>query len=104
MEAISLENSDLLATAFKTLRKDDQEILNRFYVDGQAMEMVCQEMNLTPTQFRLRKSQAIAKFMEAGQKVLKPQRMPPNREEDPSNQESGMQKVLRALGRAAGMH
>jgi RNA polymerase sigma factor (sigma-70 family) len=42
----------------------DRDILIRFYYDEQAPEYICQEMHLTPTQFRLYKSRALARCCE----------------------------------------
>jgi DNA-directed RNA polymerase specialized sigma24 family protein len=43
------------------LKVRDREILERFYYGEQAAEQICSEMHLTPTQFRLYKSRAIAR-------------------------------------------
>jgi len=50
----------------------DREILTRFYLHGQEQDEICQEMNLTETQFRLLKSRAKARFGELGRKRLSP--------------------------------
>jgi len=47
--------------AIRLLRSEDQEILERFYFDEQRPEQICDEMQLTTTQFRLRKTRAIRK-------------------------------------------
>ena len=48
----------------------DREILDRFYVQEQLPEHICDEMNLSITQFRLLKSRAKARFGELGRRKL----------------------------------
>lgn len=48
----------------------DREILTRFYLHEQTQQQICDEMNLTETQFRLLKSRAKARFGELGRKKL----------------------------------
>ena len=48
----------------------DRDVLNRFYLEEQSKEQICDEMNLTPTQFRLLKSKAKATFSEMGERRL----------------------------------
>lgn len=48
----------------------DREILDRFYVQEQLPELICDEMNLSITQFRLLKSRAKARFGELGRRKL----------------------------------
>jgi RNA polymerase sigma-70 factor (ECF subfamily) len=50
----------------------DREILYRFYVEEQHPDRICEEMNLSITQFRLLKSRAKARFGELGRKKLQP--------------------------------
>jgi DNA-directed RNA polymerase specialized sigma24 family protein len=47
--------------AIRSLQASDQEILLRFYFNGQTSEQIQVEMQLTATQFRLRKSRAISR-------------------------------------------
>lgn len=47
-----------------------REILIRFYLQEQTQQEICQEMNLTETQFRLLKSRAKARFGELGRRRL----------------------------------
>jgi DNA-directed RNA polymerase specialized sigma24 family protein len=47
--------------AIRSLRASDQEILLRFYFNEQTPEQIQVEMQLTATQFRLRKSRAISR-------------------------------------------
>src|SRR5450432_3687718 len=46
-----------------------REILTRFYLQEQTQEEICEEMNLSETQFRLLKSRAKARFGELGKKT-----------------------------------
>jgi RNA polymerase sigma factor (sigma-70 family) len=48
----------------------DHEILRRFYLEEQSKEQICEEMNLTPTQFRNMKSQAKLALTEIGVRYL----------------------------------
>ena len=43
----------------------DREILKRFYLDEQTEKQICAEMELSPTQLRLLKSRAAARFVKA---------------------------------------
>jgi len=56
-----------------SMPKRDRDVLERFYVLEQTKEQICQEMNLTPTQFRLLKSKAKSTFAKMGQRRLKVQ-------------------------------
>src|SRR5690348_2511601 len=47
--------------AIRTLSAPDREIIRRFYFDEQPREQIQDEMHLTHTQFRLRKSRAISR-------------------------------------------
>jgi DNA-directed RNA polymerase specialized sigma24 family protein len=42
----------------------DREILQRFYLDEQCAARICDDMRLTPTQFRLYKSRALARCFD----------------------------------------
>jgi RNA polymerase sigma-70 factor (ECF subfamily) len=59
----------------QSLSERDREILTRFYLDEQSQEQICQEMNLSETQYRLLKSRAKARFGEMGKRKL--QQKPP---------------------------
>lgn len=50
----------------------DRDVLSRFYLKEQSKEQICDEMQLTPTQFRLLKSKAKSAFTELGARRLKP--------------------------------
>lgn len=59
-----LNRFERLERARKALRRldaRDREILERFYLAGEPRQQICEEMQLSETQFRLRKSRAIAK-------------------------------------------
>lgn len=56
-----VERVERVRTAIEQLGRRDREIIERFYFKEQSAEQICQEMNLTGTQFRLYKSRAIAK-------------------------------------------
>jgi hypothetical protein len=43
----------------------DREILRRFYLDEQTEEQICSEMELAPSQLKLLKSRAAARFVKA---------------------------------------
>ena len=46
----------------------DRELLIRFYLNEQAPDVICRDMGLTETQFRLIKSRAKARFGELGKR------------------------------------
>ena len=49
----------------------DRDVLSRYYLKEQSKEQICDEMQLTPTQFRLLKSKAKSTFTELGARRLK---------------------------------
>ncbi len=61
---------EFMMTVLSSLSDRDREILTRFYLDEQSQEQICQEMNLSETQFRLLKSRAKARFGEIGKRKL----------------------------------
>lgn len=61
---------EFMLSILRSLSERDREILTRFYLDEQCQEQICQEMNLTDTQFRLLKSRAKARFGELGKRKL----------------------------------
>jgi RNA polymerase sigma factor (sigma-70 family) len=69
-QAIRDERSGLMARVLRGISRRDREILTRFYLYEQSQEQICQEMNLTETQFRLLKSRAKARFGDLGRKRL----------------------------------
>jgi DNA-directed RNA polymerase specialized sigma24 family protein len=50
--------------------KRDREVLVRFYLKEEDPDIICREMELTETQFRLIKSRAKARFGELGRTRL----------------------------------
>ncbi|HEX5229843.1 MAG TPA: sigma-70 family RNA polymerase sigma factor [Bryobacteraceae bacterium] len=68
---------DFMVEILDRLSKRDREILTRFYLHEQTQEQICQEMNLTETQFRLLKSRAKARFGELGKRKLQQKTMAP---------------------------
>jgi len=58
---IETQRLDVLRNAVRKLRPRDREILGRFYFHEQSPQRICAEMGLTPTQFRLYKSRAVAR-------------------------------------------
>lgn len=69
-EAMLRQKSELMKSALAALSQRDRDILVRFYLHEQTQEEICNEMDLTETQFRLLKSRAKAKFGEIGKKKL----------------------------------
>ncbi|MCL4794777.1 MAG: sigma-70 family RNA polymerase sigma factor [Bryobacteraceae bacterium] len=59
-----------LREALAALSPRDREILTRFYLEEQTAELICREMNLSPTQFRLFKSRAKARLGHAGRQSI----------------------------------
>lgn len=68
--ALHQEKTEIAYRALKRLRRRDREILTRFYLSGQTEERICQEMQLTYTQFRLAKSRAKAAFGAIGGRMI----------------------------------
>jgi RNA polymerase sigma-70 factor (ECF subfamily) len=65
---IRQQNQELAMRLLRSLDKRDREVLERFYVQEQTAEQISREMGLTPTQFRLIKTRAKARFVELGQR------------------------------------
>lgn len=68
--AMTKERANVMTSALQQMAERDREILTRFYLKEQPQEEICEEMNLTDTQFRLLKSRAKARFGEIGKKRL----------------------------------
>jgi len=68
--AVFQQKVDLMLEVLHQLSERDREILTRFYLHEQSQQQICDEMNLTDTQFRLLKSRAKARFGELGQRKL----------------------------------
>lgn len=65
---VNAEYQALMREVLATLSRRDCEALHRFYLQEQTKEQICAEMGLTPDQFRLLKSRAKMKFVEATQR------------------------------------
>jgi RNA polymerase sigma factor (sigma-70 family) len=61
---------DIMRKILGELCPRDREILTRFYLHEQTQEQICEDMNLSETQFRLLKSRAKTRFGELGKKRL----------------------------------
>ena len=68
---------DFMLEILNQLSERDREILTRFYLHEETQEEICQEMNLTETQFRLLKSRAKARFGELGKRKLQQKMLVP---------------------------
>src|SRR5580698_8217467 len=69
-EAINRENLGLAMRVLQSIPKRDREVLTRFYLNEESVDEICQNMNLSETQFRLIKSRAKARFGELGKRRL----------------------------------
>jgi RNA polymerase sigma factor (sigma-70 family) len=56
------ERARILREGLESLKPQEREILTRFYLKGECPESICEEMNLTETQFRLNKSRSKQKL------------------------------------------
>lgn len=61
---------DLMKSVLGELSEKDREILTRFYLHEQTQEQICDDMDLSETQFRLLKSRAKHRFGELGRRKL----------------------------------
>lgn len=68
--AIQQQHEQIAKRVLHSISKRDREILTRFYLLEQSQEKICEQMNLTETQFRLLKSRAKARFGELGKRRL----------------------------------
>ena len=68
--AISRQHEQVAETVLRSISGRDREILTRFYLMEQTQQQICDDMNLSETQFRLLKSRAKARFGELGRKTL----------------------------------
>ncbi len=69
-KAIRSQRVELMLKLLKDISGRDREILTRFYLLEQTQQQICDEMNLSDTQFRLLKSRAKARFGELGRRRL----------------------------------
>ncbi len=68
--AIQQQHEEIARRVLNSISKRDREILTRFYLLEQTQQQICEQMNLTETQFRLLKSRAKARFGELGKRRL----------------------------------
>jgi RNA polymerase sigma-70 factor, ECF subfamily len=68
---ISRQRSEIARKVLLSISRRDREILDRFYVQEQTQEQICDEMGLSATQFRLLKSRAKTRFGNLGKRVAK---------------------------------
>ena len=69
-DAAFQQKVEFMTSILQNLSDRDREVLTRFYLDEQTQEQICEEMDLTETQFRLLKSRAKARFGELGKRKL----------------------------------
>jgi RNA polymerase sigma-70 factor, ECF subfamily len=68
---------DFMQEILNQLSERDRDILTRFYLHEETQEEICQQMDLTETQFRLLKSRAKARFGELGKRKLQQKMLVP---------------------------
>ena len=64
------ERAKIAHEILNEMPRRDRDVLSRFYLEEQSKEQICDEMNLTPTQFRLLKSKAKSTFTQLGTRRL----------------------------------
>ena len=64
------ERAQILREVLSALKPQEREILTRFYLHGETPERICQQMQITETQFRLNKSRSKKKLESLAQKRL----------------------------------
>jgi RNA polymerase sigma-70 factor (ECF subfamily) len=69
-EVIRAEREQLMVSLLRESSERDREILTRFYVYNQTQEQICEEMDLSETQFRLLKSRAKSRLSESGRRHM----------------------------------
>ncbi len=62
--AVRRESIERIRRVLSAMTRMDAEILERFYFQSQAPVQICREMQLSTTQFRLRKSRGLARCLE----------------------------------------
>ncbi|MCC6538201.1 MAG: sigma-70 family RNA polymerase sigma factor [Bryobacterales bacterium] len=67
---ISAEEVAIMKELLDQIDERDRELLVRFYIREHTAEQICEEMNLSPNQFRLLKSRAKFRFGELGRRAL----------------------------------
>ncbi|MCC6589625.1 MAG: sigma-70 family RNA polymerase sigma factor [Bryobacterales bacterium] len=68
--AIQEQRAAIMRQVLDEISERDREILTRFYIQEQPQEVICDEMGLSETQFRLLKSRAKTRFGELGRRKL----------------------------------
>lgn len=68
-EAISIQRKQLMGRGFASLKPIDREILQRFYLQQQTKERIVADLNLTQTEFRLRKTRALQRVKREVAKI-----------------------------------
>lgn len=68
--AYSQQRTTIAHEILSAMPRRHRDVLHRFYLQEQSKEQICQEMQLTPTQFRLLKSKAKSTFTELGRRRL----------------------------------
>jgi RNA polymerase sigma-70 factor, ECF subfamily len=64
------ERVQILKEGLQALKPQEREILTRFYLRGETPESICEQMQITETQFRLNKSRSKKKLESLAQKRL----------------------------------
>jgi RNA polymerase sigma factor (sigma-70 family) len=64
------ERVQILREGLAALKPQERELLTRFYLKGEKPEWICEQMQITETQFRLNKSRSKKKLESLAQKRL----------------------------------
>lgn len=67
---IDIETVDIMERVMRGMSLREREILTRFYLLEQPPELICKEMHINMTQFRLMKSRAKLRFGELGRRSI----------------------------------
>ena len=67
---IDLEATEIMERVMRGMNIREREILTRFYLLEQSPEVICKEMHLNLTQYRLMKSRAKGRFGELGKRSI----------------------------------
>ena len=68
---ITDQRLELMKEVMREISHRDREILRRFYLEEQPLDVICKELNINETQFRLLKWRAKQKFGQLGRQKLK---------------------------------
>lgn len=77
---IDRQQQEFAQRILKALPEIDRQILKRFYFEGQSAEQICQALQITETQFRLRKSRAKQRVAELTRQAMKRKKKGPGAE------------------------